>query len=105
MISTAYLRLSGLTGLPHPTSLPRHGAPMKIARALLLPLLLASTPAFAQFVPGTPYVRSSQSITYAPCASPTVLDTDVDDGDFPITIPFQFRYYDESPTSLTVGAN
>ncbi len=59
----------------------------------------------AQFVPGTPYVMTTAPITYQPCSSPTVISTDVDDGQFPVTIPFQFRFYDDFPTSISVGAN
>jgi uncharacterized repeat protein (TIGR01451 family) len=68
-------------------------------------LLFAPSPALAQFVPGTPYIRTSAPNTWAPCTSPTVLDTDTDDDEFAVAIPFSFKFYESFPATMTVGAN
>jgi MYXO-CTERM domain-containing protein len=56
-------------------------------------------------VPGTPYQRAMETITYAPLTSPTILQTDVDDGQTNITLPFPFYYYNGQETTATVGHN
>lgn len=72
---------------------------------IALGILAAPAAARAQFVPGTPYQLMTTPITYQPCSNPTVLTTDDDDGEYDVTIPFQFKFYDSFPTSLTAGAN
>lgn len=75
--------------------------------ALLVAIGISAAPAgaAAQFVPGTPYQLMTTPITYQPCSNPTVLATDDDDSEYDVTIPFQFKFYDVFPTSITVGAN
>lgn len=59
---------------------------------------LAQTPAV--------YRQDSTAIGYAPLPSPTVLiDSGSDEGEWTITLPFAFRFFEDSFTSVTVGAN
>ncbi|MCA9548718.1 MAG: putative Ig domain-containing protein [Myxococcales bacterium] len=81
-------------------------------RGLLGLLTLGALVAFSQSavaqtvpVPGTPYQRGQEAITYTPLSNPTVLQTDVDDGQTNVTLPFPFYYYDGQETSVTVGHN
>lgn len=50
-------------------------------------------------------VQSTQTITYQHLANPTVLYTDVDDGQTNLTLPFPVTFYGTTQTSVSVGAN
>lgn len=68
--------------------------------------LLAPTSAQAQTpVPGTPYQISSGPISYADLPAPTVLSTDVDDGQNAIPLPFTVKFYDQDLDSVSMGNN
>ncbi|MBI4817469.1 MAG: putative Ig domain-containing protein [Deltaproteobacteria bacterium] len=81
--------------------------------AWVLGLLIAtasastSTNAFAQTpVPGTPYVMTRRSATFAPLPNPTVIFSDgVDDEEDDVTLPFQFKFYDSLFSAVTIGVN
>lgn len=74
---------------------------------LLGALVVLSGTAFAQLMPvaGTPYQMGTETITYAPLANPTILTTNVDDGQANVTLPFPFKFYDANETSLSLGYN
>lgn len=56
-------------------------------------------------IPGTPYQGGVETITYTPLTNPTVVTNDVDDGQFNVTLPFNFHFYEDVHTSMTVGYN
>lgn len=68
-------------------------------------LLLSASPAYAQFVPGTPYQLTRGPNTYVELPNPTVLSTNIDDGQFAVTLPFSILFYDTMESSVSVGAN
>lgn len=77
-----------------------------LAGLFALALTLAmSTTAFAQQVPGTPYQYSRTPHTFVPLSNPTVLSTNVDDGQFAVNLPFSVLFYNGMESSLSVGAN
>ena len=77
-----------------------------LSGSLVLALLSGLAPeAGAQLVPGTPYQRTTSTITYQDLPSPTILWTDVDDGQQAVTLPFPFRFYESEFTTVSVGAN
>ena len=69
--------------------------------------LLTPASALAQFapVPGTPYQTQSESITYTPLSGATNITTDNDDGNFDVTLPFAFSYFEDSYTQLRLTTN
>lgn len=69
-------------------------------------MVMVASPASAQMpVPGTPYQISVTPITYADLPSPTVLFTDVDDGQSPVALPFPIKFYDQQVDSVSFGNN
>ena len=74
-----------------------------VAGALVLAQVSA---AHAQAVPGTPYFeRRTSGIGYASLTACTTLTTDSDDGQFTVTLPFAFRFYETDETSVRISAN
>lgn len=69
-------------------------------------VLLMGSPAAAQTpVPGTPYQFGVEPVTYADLPGPTVLWTSSDDEESQVTLPFAFKYYDGTYTTVQVTAN
>lgn len=76
-----------------------------LSLSLCLGLVLLSGAAFAQTpVPGTPYTRIDSSITYTPLSNPTiVINSGGSSDEAEIQLPFEFDYYGQKFTTVTVG--
>lgn len=70
-------------------------------------LLTSTSTALAQFTPisGTPYQRMSETISYQPLTGQTNLDTDDDDGEWTVQLPFPFRYFSDTYNEVLIGTN
>src|SRR5687767_8711003 len=70
-----------------------------MATAALLPSV-----AFSQTqIPGTPYTRIQQAITYTELTNETVLINMGSSEEAEIELPFQFRFYDDVVTTVVAG--
>ena len=66
----------------------------------------ASGTAQAQVITGTPFIEQrTTGITYTTLANCTTLTTNTDDGQYNVTIPFPFKYYDTNETDVRISAN
>lgn len=75
--------------------------------ALLATITVFSAPAaFADPVPGTPYILNRNPITYSNLTNPTVIISGpADTNTEVITLPFTFKFYDGFFDTITVGVN
>ncbi len=69
--------------------------------------LMALSPSlgWAVPVPGTPYSLTHSFVSMELLSSPTVLWTSTDDGTRQVSLPFPFRFYDQSHSDISIDAN
>jgi hypothetical protein len=75
-------------------------------RLLVISMGIALVPsvAFSQTqIPGTPYTRLQQAITYTELTQPTVVINSGSSQDVDLVLPFQFRFYDQLFDMLVAG--
>lgn len=77
----------------------------RFASLVTLGALALPSTALAQLVPGTPYVRFSQPITYTELTSPTVLFTNTLTSTGDVNLPFDFLFYDRTYNSVSFGTD
>ena len=84
--------------------MPTQKSPLNPSITLLIALGLFATIA-APLHASAQCTASTAAHTYVPLAAATVLSTDVDDGQFEVTLPFPIAYAGTTYTTISVGAN
>jgi hypothetical protein len=75
-------------------------------RLALVGVIVAAAPAVASAqtqIPGTPYTRLQAPVTYTELSNPTVLASEGSSLEAPVELPFSFRFYDQTVTSVLAG--